>query len=82
MQRSSRNTNHPKRQRSSAVTTPTSQSSQSYHHHNHHERKRSRHEGITEENERTDCFSYVFIVALFCATVFQTLQQERSNFAY
>jgi hypothetical protein len=56
IQRSSRNNNHSKRQRSSAVSTPTSQSSQSYQHH-HHERKRSRHEGINDENERTNYHS-------------------------
>ena len=53
IQRSPRNNNHnhTKRQRSSAVSTSTSQSSQSYH---HPERKRSRHEGINDENERTN----------------------------
>ncbi|CAF0843452.1 unnamed protein product [Adineta steineri] len=49
MHRPSRNNNHTKRQRSSAISTSTSQSSQSYH---HPERKRSRHEGINDENER------------------------------
>ncbi|CAF2967964.1 unnamed protein product [Rotaria sp. Silwood2] len=69
IQRSSRNNNHTKRQRSSAVSTPTSQSSQSY---QHPERKRSRHEGINDENARANYHSQENVLQ-------QQQQQQQQN---